>query len=247
LASSEVISSPAIGSGIVVFKSLDNRITALDAVTGLKLWVVQRPASGLILRVRPQLVINEDFIYVPSNSGRLLSLSLQNGFLNWEAIVSEPKGSTDLERVVDISGTPVIYEDDLCVIAFQGKISCINLSSGQSKWSKDFSSVVGPDVDNFFVFAIDESDKFFAFLRDNGNILWNNSDFINRNLSSPLSFGRTVVVGDDLGYMHFLSREKGEVIGRINIGSGIVSKPLINDSNLIIQTNDGKIMAISVD
>ncbi|MDB5916187.1 MAG: bamB, partial [Massilia sp.] len=41
--SSEVLSSPVVGQGFVVVRSIDNRIVGFDAKTGEKKWTVQRP------------------------------------------------------------------------------------------------------------------------------------------------------------------------------------------------------------
>ena len=56
-ASSEVLSTPAVGQGIVVVRSIDNRIVGLDAKTGEKKWTVQRPSPPLTLRTAPGMVI----------------------------------------------------------------------------------------------------------------------------------------------------------------------------------------------
>ncbi len=41
-ATSEVLSAPAIGNGMIIIRSVDNRILAFDAASGEKRWTVQR-------------------------------------------------------------------------------------------------------------------------------------------------------------------------------------------------------------
>src|SRR5450830_1846682 len=102
--SSEVLSAPAIARGLVIVRSNDNKITAYDQQNGGKKWSVERPLPSLILRAVPGLVIDGDQVLVALPGGRMASLSVKNGGLRWEAVVGEPKGNTELERVADVSG-----------------------------------------------------------------------------------------------------------------------------------------------
>jgi outer membrane protein assembly factor BamB len=55
-------------------------------------------------------------------------------------------------------------------------------------------------------------------------------------------------VGDYQGYIHFLSREDGALLGRVATdGSPIQSAPVIAGSNLIFQTQAGTVTALAVE
>src|SRR3569833_2106192 len=56
-ASSEILSAPAVGQGLVIIRSLDNRIVAYDAESGVRRWSVQRSAPSLTLRSTPGIMI----------------------------------------------------------------------------------------------------------------------------------------------------------------------------------------------
>src|SRR5690606_19052868 len=76
-AGAEVLSAPAVGSGVVLIRSMDNRVTAYDAATGERKWSLQRTAPPLILRTAPGIVIANDIAYVGMAGGRLLALMLE--------------------------------------------------------------------------------------------------------------------------------------------------------------------------
>jgi outer membrane protein assembly factor BamB len=245
-ASSEVLSAPAVGRGMVVVRSLDNRIFGLDAETGVRRWFLQRTAPALTLRAAPGIVIAEGNAYVALPAGRLLALSLLNGGVRWEAPIAEPRGATELERVVDVSGTPVIAGRDICAVTYQGRIACADMSNGTLRWARELSAEVGAGMDERFVFAADERGNLNAFARDSGASQWRNTALTWRRLSAPVSFGRAVVVGDREGYMHFLSREEGSMIARVATdGSAIKATPVVSGSSLIVQTQAGKLLALT--
>ena len=247
-ASSEVLSSPVVGSDVVVVRSVDNLITAFDAKTGEKKWNVTRTTPALTLRNAPGMVVGGSNVYVAQPGGKLLALALANGVPRFEVTVAEPRGATELERVSDIAGTPVLFEKDVCAVTFQGRVACYDATTGVQKWNKEVSSNVGVAVDQRFVFVASDKGDVLAYSRETGANAWKNDKLSYRQLSTPLSYGRFVAVGDLEGYVHFLSREDGAILGRTSTdGSPIKSVPLVAGSNLIFQTQNGTVTALTVE
>jgi outer membrane protein assembly factor BamB len=246
--SSEILSAPAVGQGLVIVRSLDNRIAAFDADSGSRRWTVQRTTPALTLRSAPGIVIANSNAIVGLPGGRLLALALTNGGVRWEIAVSDPRGATEIERIADISGSPVVLGRDVCAVAYQGRIGCYDLNSGAPRWVKDLSSEVGLSIDERFVFAADERGALTAFSRTSGQSIWRNDKLANRRLSAPVSFGRAVAVGDSQGYIHFLSREDGSFIGRVSTdGSPTLAAPVVAGANLILQTQSGTVVALATE
>lgn len=245
-ASSEVLSAPAVGEGLVVIRSVDNRISAFDANSGEQRWTVQRSVPPLTLRSAPGISIAGQNVYVALPSGKLLALALSNGGAIWEVIVGDPRGATELERLVDISGVPAIYGDNVCSVSYQGTVACFDRANGNMRWAKKLSSYVGLAVDERFVFAADAMGVVNAYTRESGQSVWRNEKLANRGLSTPVSFGRAVAVGDFQGYIHFLSRDDGSFLTRVSgDGSPIVAAPVIAGANLIFQTQSGTVVAFA--
>jgi len=247
-ASSEVLSSPVVGGDVVVVRSVDNLITAFDAKTGEKKWTVTRTTPALTLRNAPGMVVGGTNVYVAQPGGKLLALALANGVPRFEVTVAEPRGATELERVSDIAGTPVLFDKDVCAVTFQGRVACYDAATGVQKWNKEVSSNVGVAVDQRFVFVASDKGDVLAYSRETGANAWKNDKLSYRQLSTPLSYGRFVAVGDLEGHVHFLSREDGAFLGRASTdGSPIKSVPLVAGSNLIFQTQNGTVTALSVE
>lgn len=247
-ASSEILSAPAVGKGLVVVRSLDNHIMAFDADTGTRRWSVKRTAPALTLRSAPGIVMAGSQVIVALPGGRLLALEAATGAARWEAVVGDPRGATELERIADISGAPFVSGSDVCAVAYQGRIGCFDIASGTARWAKNFSSNVGAGADERFVFAVDERSNVNAFTRSSGQSVWRNDKLANRRLSMPISFGRAVATGDYQGYIHFLSREDGALIGRVGTdGSPIVSDPLVAGPYLVFQTQSGTVVALAIE
>ncbi|MES2534991.1 MAG: outer membrane protein assembly factor BamB [Pseudomonadota bacterium] len=247
-ASSEILSAPAVAQGLVIVRSLDNQIAAYDAESGVRRWFVQRTAPALTLRTAPGIVISGQTAYVALPGGRMLALAITNGGPRWEVAVGDPRGTTELERIADVSGTPVVVGNDVCAVAYQGRVACFDAATGASRWAKEFSSTVGVGADQRFVFAADDRGNINAFAREGGASVWRNTQLANRRLSVPVSFGRAVVVGDGQGYIHFLSREEGAFLARVATdGSPFVGTPVVAGTNLIFQTQAGAVVALAAE
>ncbi|MDO9216443.1 MAG: outer membrane protein assembly factor BamB [Lacisediminimonas sp.] len=242
---SEILSAPAVGDGLVVVRSLDNRISAYEIATGNRRWTLQRTAPPLTLRAAPGIAIAGGTAFVALPGGRLLALALSNGGPRWEASIGEPRGATELERIADVSGTPVLVGKEVCAVAYQGRAVCLDAASGNQQWNRPLSSTVGLGADERFVFGVDDKSVVNAYTHDSGGSVWRNSKLQNRDLSAPVSIGRSVAVGDREGYVHFLSREDGAFLARTaSDGSAIVGMTVAGD-NLIVQSRSGLLMALS--
>ncbi len=246
-ASSEVLSAPAVGLGVVVVRSVDNSIAAFDAGTGKRRWIIQRSVPPLTLRSAPGIGIADGNAYVALPGGRLLAVALNNGGPRWEAAVGEARGATELERVADTSGVPLLLGRDVCAIAYQGRVACVDGPTGSTRWARNMSSDVGLGGDARFVFAVDEASSLHALTRESGASVWRSKQLANRRLSAPLSFGRAVAVADYQGYVHFLSREDGTMLARATIDdSPVPGTPVVAGSYAVFQTRDGSLAAFGV-
>ena len=62
----------------------------------------------------------------------------------------------------------------------------------------------------------------------------------NRQLSAPLLLGRSIVVGDDIGLVHLISRSDGSLLARLATdGSAIAATPAVADGTLVVVTRKG--------
>ncbi|MBM3345548.1 MAG: outer membrane protein assembly factor BamB, partial [Betaproteobacteria bacterium] len=193
--SSEVLAAPEVAGDLVVVRSADNRIFGLDSRDGKRRWVYQRAAQSLAIRTPAGLVVSRGNAYAGFPGGKLVSVSLGNGGLRWEATVAVPRGATELERVADVVGLPWISERDACAVAFQGRVACFDLASGNAHWGRELSSVSGIGADGRHLYVSDDRGNVHALDRNSGTSVWKQDRLAYRNPGVPLALGAEVVVG----------------------------------------------------
>ena len=211
-------------------------------------WFYQRTAPALSVRSHAGVVVERGAVFAGFPGGRLVAMALGNGNVGWESVVALPRGTTELERVADITSLPIVDGGQVCAVAFQGRVACFDLLRGTTLWARDMSSVAGMTADSRNVYITDEKGAVIALDKTNGASVWKQDKLKGRNVSGPLAFGRYVVVGDYQGYVHFLSREDGSFVARIATdGSEIGAPPvMLNRDSFVVQTRNGGVYAITV-
>jgi outer membrane protein assembly factor BamB len=245
--SSEVLAPPAVGNGLVLVRSVDNRIFAFGEDDGKRRWVYQRAPASLIVRSPSGITIVGDTAYAGFSGGRLAAIALGNGGVRWESTVALPKGATELERVTDVVGEPVVQGREVCAAAYQGRVACFEAANGRQIWARELSSLTGVKLDARYAFVSDDRGAVHALDRSNGRSVWKQDKLGYRQLSQAVGTGNVVAVGDFEGYVHFLARDSGAFVARFASRGGAVRAAPVNlPSSLLIQTQDGTLVAVTM-
>ncbi len=237
----EIVSPPLVGNDLVIVRTIDGKVIAFNAQTGEQKWIFQLRAVPLNLRVSAGMTFADDqAVLAGFPGGGFAAINLQTGDAYWQAPVSYPKGVTEVERINDVTGAPSLVGAQTCAATFQGKIGCFDANSGRPDWERNFSSNSGLAQSDQLVASGDDWSVVNAFRASDGTPLWKNDKLKNRDVSVPYILGRAVVFGDYKGFVHFLSTDTGELVGRMPTdGSAIIAAPVLAGNTLVVQTKDG--------
>jgi outer membrane protein assembly factor BamB len=243
---SDVLSPPLVGRGLVVVRSTDHRLSAFDADSGKRRWVFTRQLPPLTLRASTEMAFAGDNVLVGYPGGRLVAVALANGAARWEAPVSEPKGTTEVERLADVLGPVAVVGGLACAASFQGRVMCADAATGSLRWARELSAGGGVARDPRTVYVVDATSQVHAFAVEGGASLWRNDRLMHRQLTTPLALPGAVVVGDLEGYVHFLSSAEGSLLARVRIDSSrIIARPMAWNDGAVVLTTDGTLTLLA--
>ncbi|MDO9596586.1 MAG: outer membrane protein assembly factor BamB [Azoarcus sp.] len=243
----EVLAPPAVNDELVVVRTSDHRLIALSSSDGARRWVYQRSNPPLALRSFAGVVLEGGVALAGFPGGKMVAVNVSNGSAVWELNVASPRGATELERVADVAGTPVISRREVCAVTYQGRAACFDGSNGNSLWARDFSSSVGMDRDTRFAVITDDRDAIQALDVYSGASVWKQDALPRRVVSRPLIVGDYVAVGDGQGYVHLLRREDGAFAARDRADSSPITADLrLHGRGFVVQTRGGDIVAYEV-
>ncbi|WP_025367517.1 outer membrane protein assembly factor BamB [Thioalkalivibrio paradoxus] len=245
--SSELLGISAVAGGIVVARSNDGRLHALDAASGSVQWTVLRTTPALSLRGAQVPRMLPGRVLASFDNGRMLMLGAQRGNVLWEATLAVPSGRSDLERLIDADGHIPVYRGVAFATTYQGRLAAVTLDSGDLIWARDFSSYQGGDIhsDSEILVMTASDSHVWGLDPRNGGDLWQQRDLRLRGLTAPVVAGDQAVVGDYQGYLHWLNVRDGGIVARTRAGSGgIVSRPVLDDGVLYVLAANGQLSAI---
>lgn len=241
----EVITAPAVDSGVVVVNTASGIMKAFNADNGEELWKIDQDVPALTLRGISQPVIASGGVVVGTGKGGVNVYLLNKGQQGWSTEIGEPTGSTELERVIDVDSSPVVFGDKIYAVSSRGNLAAIELKSGRILWKRQYSSYRQISIYRNTIFLTNLRGHVYAIDRVNGIERWSNLALANRNVTGPAIIDNYVVVGDFEGYLHWLSQETGEIVARHEVdSSGIHSTPTVIDNVLYSQSRNGDLQAI---
>ncbi len=246
--SSQVLSAPKVDFGVVVVRCGDSRIYGLNAVDGSRKWIYERATPPLSLKSSAGVVLDGGAAYAGFAGGKLISLRVEDGKVLWEVSVAQPKGTTEIERIADITSLPVVDGPLVYAVAYQGKVAAVDRATGRIAWSRDISSYTGLSAEDARVFVSHTTSAVYALDFSTGKTYWRQGDLRQRRITAPLPMGNMIAIGDVEGYIHLLNREDGVFVGRLKIEDAPVMPQMValGSSTVIAQTRKGGIYAISL-
>lgn len=235
----QTYTAPLVAGGRVFLLAADRSVTAFDGQTGRRLWNQQRTGEALVLGQSSVLMAVGDSL-VAGMSGRLVGMNPANGNTRWEAAIAAPRGTNEVERLVDLVGSVSRVGNVVCARAFQSAVGCVDAQAGRLLWTKPAVASEGVGGNDTAVFGTEGDGNVLAWSRTDGERLWSSERLRYRTLTAPLAVGRSVVVGDGTGLVHFLSREDGSALTRMSTdGSAIAADPVLAGNTVVVVTHNG--------
>ncbi len=215
---SEIRARPVVDGGQIFLRSVDGKIRSLDIADGSQQWLLSRRVPTLSLTGNSVPLVQGRTVYVGFDDGKLVAIDRRSGQIYWEATVSIPAGRTEVERLVDLDGDFVMRDGILYVSSFQGRLVAIQAVSGDLLWSRQFSNFQAIAIDDNAIYLTSDSSDLWAIDRRTGAAFWKQDALHARRLTAPAIVSDRLVVTDFEGYLHWISRDDGRLVGRIRVG-----------------------------
>lgn len=237
--SSEVLAPPAVDSEIVATQTADGKLHALDRDDGSTRWVYDSQVPPLTLRGTASPVLADGLVFAGFSNGILLALDAKSGGAVWEQRISLPGGSSEIERLVDVDGTPLLLGHIIVASSYQGVTKAMLRRDGRVLWELDIPSFLPATSGWRQVYVVTDRGIIKAIDQEQAKVNWQVDSLQNRGLSAPLVFGNYLAVSDRFGYIHIIAQSDGRFIARRKLKEGIRSPMAYRDGVLYVLANNG--------
>ena len=241
---SEVIAAPAVGLGMVFVRSNDGRVTAFDAATGARRWFWNHDVPTLTVRGNSAPVLGPGFVFVGNDDGSLAAISSSDGRPLWDVPVALGEGRTELDRMADVDGAPVLEGSTLYATSFKNQTIAIDAPTGRPLWVADRGGAGRVGVASQRAVVTAATGGVFGLDKSGGSVLWQQPGLMRRGVTAPAIHGEYALVGDYDGYLHWLRLEDGEFAGRARAGrKAFRATPVVVDGIALVQNVNGELTA----
>ena len=237
--SGALLSPSLVQSGRVITIANDGTVFAHDVSSGQQVWAYKLPNVQFSLRGQPSPVsLDPRTVLIASANAYVYAIDTISGIPRFQRRVAVSEGRSDIQRLIDIDGDPVVAGQLMVTTSFQGQVTVTDLASQRVVWSEDSSSTKRPEVYDNKVFVSSTDGKLTAYDLTTGEQLWQNDSLLNRHLSNPVVLGSDLIVGDLDGVLHLIDPTTGKLIGRSKT-SGEVNTLRVIENQLYVSTRKG--------
>ena len=245
--SSEIIAAPAVDQTTVYVHTTDGRLTALDAASGSLRWSSNDEPPSLSVRGVSTPLIGPGVVFVGHDDGTVSALSAEDGHPLWNQVVGSPEGRTEIERMADVDGQPVLEGDTLYVTSFKKTTIALDAPNARLIWTSPHGGEGELGVSSGDVVVSDPESIVWGLDKTTGAALWSQKALMRRALAPPAIHGDYAVVGDYKGYIHWLSLRDGAIAARYRFGHApIRAQAVVSDAILVVQTSHGRLAAFRI-
>ena len=239
--SGSVLTPALISSNRVVLSANDGFLHGLSLQNGQSVWqfATQVPAISVRGSAAPTLLDAKTALLATAD-GRLHAVTIDNGLPQWSRRVGVGAGSSEVERMSDVDGMPIVDKNQLFAISYSGQLLGIDLASRQVLFVNELASLKSLAVNNQQVIATSLDGKVVAYNRSNGEVLWESEELAYRHLTNPVMIGNYIAVGDFDGVVHLFDPASGKIVSRVQT-KGALSSLQVQGSRLLTQSTSGQV------
>lgn len=234
-----ILAPSLVHAGRVITVTNDGTVYAHEVASGAQVWTYDLPNVQFSLRgMAAPVPLDARNVLIATSNAYIYAIDALSGVPKLQRRVAISDGRSDIQRLIDIDGDPVVAGQFIVTTSYQGQVTVFDLASQQVIWSEDASSIQRPEVIGNGVFVAQTDGKISAYEITTGQPLWENDQLLNRQLSNPVMLGTELVVGDLDGVLHLLDPSTGQIIGRAKT-SGEVRHLRVIDNQLYVSTRKG--------
>lgn len=236
-----VLAPALIHNNRVIVSGNDGLLQGLSLQSGSPVWqfATQTPSISVRGSAAPVL-LDDNTVILATADGRLHAIDITTGQPLWSRRVGIPAGASEVQRMTDVDGAPVIDNNQLFAISYSGQLVGVDLVSEQILFLQDVGSLKSLAVSGNRVIATTLDGHVKAFDRNTGAPIWDNTELAYRQLTNPVAIGNYIAVGDLEGVVHLLNAATGEIVSRTKT-KGALSTLQTKGNAVMTQSTSGQI------
>lgn len=247
-------SAPTVDDGRVFAITVDNELVALNANDGHQLWSYSGVPEAAELAGAGSPAVSGEVVVAPFSSGEIVALRVENGRVIWNDSLAATRRFDPMSTLADVRGRPVIDRGRVYAVSHSGRMTAIDLRTGERIWEQEIGGSYAPWVAGDFVYVLSTSDELICLTRNDGRIRWitqlNAHEDPTDDKSDPIQWAGPLLAGDRLivvgsiGEAWSVSPYTGKILSHLELPAASFLAPAVADNTLYLLTDDADLMAL---
>lgn len=246
-------SAPTVVEGRLFLTTIEDKLLALAANDGHRIWTYQAIAATPSVLGRPAPAFANGLVVAGFSSGELACVRAESGNVAW----TDNLGGAAVGTSADFSairGRPAISNGRVIATGMGGLTLGLDLPTGRRLWERQLSSGNSPWVAGSWVFMVALSQNLVAIDVADGRVAWVSAlpHFENaEKQTDPISWWGPSLLGDRLVVAGTakdalsISPYSGDILSRQALsGNAAPLEPVVADGTLLMVSDDGRLLAL---
>ncbi len=243
--------APAVAAGRIYVTDAVNHITAIDSLTGARVWNFDGEQQDIALLGTPAPAVDETQAIAALSNGNNISLGINDGQSQWRGRFSLRSGGSEaLNDLRDVAGVPVIDQGRVMAVNAAGNMVALDAASGSRLWQKDLGGTgsIWPAGNTVYVMT---RNGIMARSASDGAPIWHAPliQFKDEDKEKPIAWygpyllsGKLYAFGTD-GKAVVLDPANGKQVDVIKIPDHLAAAPSVAENTLLLITENGHLSA----
>lgn len=246
--------TPTVFGDLVYLTAGDDTGWALRKSDGKIEWQVGASASAANVLGAPAPAVTNQFAIFGFGSGEVRAVFRKGGVGRWDASVVGKRPGRALSSLSDVTSAPVVSGDTVYVGNQSGRLSALNIGSGNPRWSVRAGVVRPVWPVGGSVFAITDLNELIRLNASDGSRVWSvplekfvkdkpkrQSEVFAHH--GPVVAGGRVMVASNNGVLRSFDPVSGALVGATEIPNGATTEPVVAGGVLYVVSTKGQLHA----
>lgn len=240
--------APTITPSMILVQSVDNKLYALDKMTGNELWRFGVAHEDTVIAggASPAFDVSNNIVVAGFSNGEIVVLNANIGTPLWSHMLTSNKQVLSTTEINTIGAYPIIEEDTIYAISNSNNMVALDIRTGDVIWKKEIGSMQNMLLAGDYLFAVSNKNILYAIDKITGDVVWSLDVQSHLSIedaegevyaSQPIMINGNIMLAFSNGLIFRIDARNGLIVAKTNLSTDI-SNGIIAAQKKVIAISD---------
>jgi outer membrane protein assembly factor BamB len=245
--------APTITPSMLLVQSVDNKLYALDKMTGNELWRFGVAHEDTVIAggASPAFDVSNNIVVAGFSNGEIVVLNANIGTPLWSHMLKSNKQVLSTTEINTIGAYPIIEEDTIYAVSNSDSMVALDIRTGDVIWKKEIGSMQNMLLAGDYLFAISNKNILYAIDKITGDIVWSLDVQSHLSIedaegevyaSQPIMINGNIMLAFSNGLIFRIDARNGLIVAKTNLSTDISNGIIVAQKKVIAISDDADVI-----